>query len=350
MGEQEWYGCIPSLTVELAFEYCISNLKTQPETREITDEEEIKSIDNLLQSTDALKTQLVSKYKSKEIKYFEFYKNFKDTQEENSKVVIFVDNKYKIIRVIIFNKKQEVAAIATCEIDNNGLVKISFSYQPKQGLNKIELEKIEKNIAIQVYIIIRDIYHQHTHHEYGKDHSDILLPPVQAKNDKEAIKKINDKYQEKIITYHEKLHEILKDPTQIPYGFFDEIKHAKGEMTYAISFIKLFKDKIKHYEKYHFSYLNGIRALDILATDVKLRYSFEINRKTTEMNEIIVNINKYILLYTIFIGILTFIIAMDAYLRLDNNLREFVLFFLLPLCVGSLVLFVAYFYSSFKKR
>lgn len=290
--EEQWYGWIPLLTAEIAFENSILNLINQRTITIINDKEKIKLLYDLLPPSDNLKTLSISD----DIKYFEFSKKFRDPPEENSTVVIFVDKEYKIIRVLIFNSRHELRSITICEIDRKGIVKIFPSYRFQLKL------KLDLNIVRDTYIAIRDIYHQHTHHKCGQKHGDILLPPLLAESRAEAIKKINDTFQRKIIKYHKMIKETsLEKKLDVSS---DVIKEAKGEMTYAISFIELFKGEINNYNEYHFSYLNAIRAIDILARDIELHYTSYNDKKTTAM--------------TCAILFVTFIIGIDAICGIIN--------------------------------
>ena len=83
----------------------------------------------------------------------------------------------------------------SCEIKETGLVSFSFSSDPP-----IEGNREINHLAASIFDIIRDVYHEHVHHEKI---TDILLKPVESKEEREAVKKILRQYSTKIFTYHE---------------------------------------------------------------------------------------------------------------------------------------------------
>jgi len=74
---------------------------------------------------------------------------------------------------------------ATCKIQKSGLASFSFNFDPK--IKPEEYEIIKKGIAIYVFDNIRDIYHDHVHHDKIDD---ATLLPVEAVDDHDAINKI----------------------------------------------------------------------------------------------------------------------------------------------------------------
>lgn len=297
MGNK-WYGWIPLLTKEIFFEYSIeyfinsNHYNFRP--REITDENEKNSIENVILSMGG-----ESGYK-----YYEFFKKLGDPPlEEESTIVISIDKEYKITDVFIFDDKRELERWVKCKIENNGLVEMNVGYQ--------RIEGSEDSVITDAYIIIRDIYHQHTHHKHGEKDADILLSPVLAEDDKEAIKKINEKFQKKIIARHRRIITWSKKGKDLSTSS-EIITKAKGELTYAISFVELFKNNLPHHDQYYFTYLNAIRSIEILEKDIEMHYISETDERTSEINRGILRLTDILTFFTICIGVITVVIAIDA--------------------------------------
>ncbi len=263
-----YYAWIPILTNTLNFDYSIRKLKRKKE--EIT--KDAARIDGILSKTNG-----------------EYYTldTHEDVEDKKFKVIVSITDKI-VDNILIFNREDELKARAVCAINSKGLVTFKLEYPNEKDAWK-EHEMIE-----QFYIIVRDIYHSHTHH---KEHEDLLLKPVIAKDEKTAIGEILKQYDEKIIKYHKKIISDIQ-----PYEKFDLatelIVAAKGEMTYASSFVNLFKTNIENHEGYHFVFSNALQSINILANEIESAYTHELNIILTAL--------------TMAIVFLTFPIAIDA--------------------------------------
>lgn len=330
-----WYGWIPSLTREIPFKYFIDISKSKFEYDEITDEKRKKSLDKILSNSG--------------VSYYTFYQKFEDPPDEESIVIVSVNNENKIDRVVISHKSpiftiEEIDYWACCKIQDNGLLEINRG--------NINPNAIESDVINQIYIIVRDIYHEHTHHDCGDEHGDIFLEPVLVKNEKEAVEKINKRFQEKIVYYHGWINYSKKN-LPIPKNLeaiSTYIKNAKGEMTYAISFVDLFKDffeenKENHtssHDQYRSSYLNAISSIDILAKEIEIHY-------TSEINSLLLNLTKILTVFTLVLGLLTLLVAIDASFSIVEVLfhpepeKEFNYYLVsLILLSGSIIIFMRF--------
>ena len=213
-----WYGWIPILTKEIPFKYFISLFVDDLNVKEIKDEERTESIKSILSKCGGNIDE--------ESVYYEFSDKFGDPPEDES-IVRFSIKDDKVTCIIIFNERNELESVVSCEIKNNGILEMNIKHQEKI--------KLERDVIRRVYIIIRDIYHHHTFHEDGTIHGDILLKPVVAENEEEAIKKINEGFQFKIINYL-KIIKAIKTIMKLESSS-KLITTAKGEMVYALSFI-----------------------------------------------------------------------------------------------------------------
>lgn len=276
----------------------MSELIETKKITEITDEEKRKLINKTLSDHSGELSQSCG------TKYYSFNKKFGYPPEENSIIVLSIDKDYKIDYVFIFDDKWKLESLTACEIQSTGLLKMHILFQR---------EELGGNVAREIYIIIRDIYHQHTHHQVEDSQGDILLNPVLANDETEAVKGINEKFQRKIVSYLKIMRNISKAGNF--YATYNFAKTAKGEMIYALSFIELFKDSQPdlNLERYRFTYSNTIQAIDILAKDLEFDYSADVSKK-------IFYLNRILTVFTIFIGVITFIIAVDASLGITQML------------------------------
>jgi len=131
-----------------------------------------------------------------------------------------------------------------CEINlNSGMVryvlkekvcKESLEKELSKELSYDKYDKKLKSYLTQIHIAIRDIFHDHVFHR-----SDRPLPPVQAENEQEAIKKILEKYFYKFSKYK---HMINKNDNRL-HKLVRLTKRFYGEVVYAESFFNLFEGK-----------------------------------------------------------------------------------------------------------
>jgi len=182
----------------------------------------------------------------------------KHTEEDRPSIVhpfwniIFVDKDGKIPYVMFLNYKEKYAdfdkkdiiCFARIGYDLNkekittGLIEMRIIHQSEYQVRLPDFVQKEIRYA-EIYTCIRDIYHRPTHHD---DSHELLCAPVKASDRNEAIKKILEGYNEKIIKYHKTIKEYYK-------GVFkgdieksiNNILHAKGEMIYAQRLIELVK-------------------------------------------------------------------------------------------------------------
>lgn len=265
-----YYAWIPLLTNTLNFEYYIREL--EKEGHKITGDE-ARTFDKKLSKTDG-------SYYVRDV--------YEDVENKKFKAVVSIIDKKIVDHILILNRNNDLEGHAVCTINSKGLVTLKLEYPDEKYAWK-EHEMIE-----QFYIIVRDVYHCHTHH---KDYEDLLLKPVPAKDEKEAIGEVLKQYDEKIIKYHKKIK-----PSICPHKRFDFASElivlAKGEMIYASRFVKLFKENIEDHEAHHFVFSNALQSINILANEIESVYTHELNNILTKL--------------TIAILFLTFPIAIDA--------------------------------------
>lgn len=174
-----------------------------------------------------------------------------DTSQEVNVSLNFADNHFlSSVQIDI----PEIGTVnAKCKIRETGLINFEFS-EIKFSKNEI-VNNIFNNTSLPVLIfdIIRDVYHDHVHHEH---HDDCKLKPVSSSSDNDAVTKILSQYQNKIFYYHKDSHSI-KNYYYIPCSRYFKMKRrvyfletARGEFTYAKAFIELHKSHLKSEKKY----------------------------------------------------------------------------------------------------
>jgi hypothetical protein len=231
-------------------------------------------------------------------------KDYEDKNNKKFKIVVCIQN-YQINNFFAYNRKGAIKAHAKCTIHDDGLVEIELDHKTVPIGKKIQPE-----VAKWVYISIRDVYHSHINHT---KYEDILLKPVLAANKDEAVERLLAQFDEKITHYYK----VIKTDIETHRDFDQAIKltnKAKGEMTYAISFTRLFKNCIKDFESYLSVFSNSFQSLSnsfqSITTLAETRESFH---KTRVLN-----------ILTLAIVALTAPIATDAtYEALNHILNRF---------------------------
>ena len=124
------------------------------------------------------------------------------------------------------------------------------------------------------YIVIRDVYHSHTHHDM---YDDILLHPVLADNKKDAIEKLLNQYERKIITYHKAIKIDIKGHNDFNAAI-NLITLSKGEMGYASALVALQSEQIDGFESYKNVFLNSFQSITVLANEIELKFNNNMSR------------------------------------------------------------------------
>ncbi len=270
-----YYAWIPILTNDLNFDYFIKELGR--DRHRITGDE-ARTFDKKLSKSNGI-------YYNRD--------THEDVENKKFRAVVSINDKKILDHIFILGKTGNLEAHAVCGIDNKGLITLKLEYPDERYAWK-EHEMIE-----QFYIIARDLYHTHTHH---KEHEDLLLNPVIAKNKKDAIGKILDQYDEKIIKYHKRIR-----PSIRPHEKFDFatklIVAAKSEMTYASRFVNLFKENIENPEARLFVFSNALQSINILANEIESAYTARLNTETVKLTHLITGLTLAIVALTVSISI-----------------------------------------------
>ncbi|WP_457549736.1 hypothetical protein [Archaeoglobus sp.] len=230
------YGWIPTLAGEEIFdllceEFILSSEKLPENLRDV-----VKDFirDKLNWSVDVSKVLVISN-------------NLFDLKKSNNLTFLQFNANWRIERIAIvegdFKKlvRGEVTIIANAEIvfHDGGLIGIILtSFNRDYEKQNVDQRKVER----QIFRIIRDVYHVHTHHK----HQDVLLEPVCANDSNEAKDKLLKQYLKKIVDYHKEVK------ARVDLGFWhyfsifkykdaeDTILQAIGEIIYGESFSEIF--------------------------------------------------------------------------------------------------------------
>lgn len=140
------------------------------------------------------------------------------------------DANQKLLKLIIH--------VTIQDIQPRGLIKFESSEGTFDDI------KSENAFINQVYINIRNLYHEHTHHD-GDDSTaadSLLLLSLNNDNNSKALNEIFRNRQRKIITYHKLIKDALKETcTKVAVeATHSLIRQAKGEFIYSIIFLDLY--------------------------------------------------------------------------------------------------------------
>jgi hypothetical protein len=275
MGFWAW---IPILTQRVHFEYLMETML--PDELVSISESDKETIEYIL------KTNEYNYYKTEDVE---------DKEHKKYKVIICLKS-YKIEHIFVYDSEDKIKVHARCSIYDDGIIEIQLdsSTAPIQ-------DQIQPGVAKRIYIIIRDVYHSHTHHGL---YDDAKLIPVLCDSKKEAVDKILTQYEKKIITYHKAINIDVKDHND----FTEAIKlitSAKGEMHYGLNFITLLKNIVDNFEMFSFIFSNSNQSISILANEIELKFNNYISRFITGMTFVII--------------IVTLPITFDAVIRLSET-------------------------------
>jgi hypothetical protein len=298
------YGWIPNLTGNI---FLMDPFKNKSK---------FKSID---QYSDRIPVAILGNYKSyKNIKVKDkiFSDNKNDLNQEKNIIVYILDDKNpkKIIKWYVFIEDgaafQLVYSVDIIEFDEKGLIKF-VAHEHVDGNPTITNEFLN-----QIYIDIRDIYHEHTHHDgdIDGDAADSLIPlSINNENDAAAIKEILLMFQKKIVTYHKKIKQYINYADKSTYitVAVENIRQASGEYIYAQNFVAFYGKRGEIQEDiYSKLFSNVIQSMDVFLEELNAKYSHETAVITKRQNKLLL-IMTFVLIAlttaTIMLGYFTYI-------------------------------------------
>ena len=247
-----FWGWIPILTNKVHFEYLISIMEHDGFAD--LSESDIEFVRNILETKE----------------YICYMREDSEDKNSNKYKVIICLKDYKIEHVLFFDGENTLKAHAQCSICDDGFVEIKLDDD-----SATISDRIKPDVAERVYIVVRDVYHSHTHHD---KYDDLLLHPVLADNKKNAVEKLLDHYEKKIITYHKAIKIDVKDDSN---EAIDLITLAKGEMEYASALVVQQSKHIDDFESYKNVFSNSLQSISVLSDYIELKFN---HRMTQALN------------------------------------------------------------------
>jgi len=229
---------------------------------------------------------------------FYFYERGFDDIDKNSKWDIKIDKNYNSdfpFTKLILKKDNYQYLVKILKAQSNGII----FYEIFNPNNEIE---INEKLAKQIYVILKDFFHEHTHHH--KD-DDMLLVPVEINNNflsyntqQELVANlILKQYSEKIILYHKYINShynfyLINELTEI-------IKKSIGEMIYATHFLDLNKNYLseKDYWCYNKSFNHTLKSFENLLNIYSFKASLQSN-KLNNFNNIFMIISILLIIFS----------------------------------------------------
>jgi len=248
-----------------------------------------------------------------------FSDNKDDIKNENELIVYILDKEdtKKLVKWYVFINSGDVgeayklvAYIDIIEFDEKGLIKF-VAHEPENDNSTITNEFLN-----QIYIDIRDIYHEHTHHDGDSDGdaADSLIPlSIDSKDEAAAIKGILVKFQTKIVTYHKRIKQYINviDKSKYITVAVEKIRQASGEYLYAQNFVAFYGDRGNiNITVYQQLFSNVIQSMSVFLEELNAKYSHETSVITKRQNKLLLVMTIALValtLATIILGYFTYI-------------------------------------------
>ena len=191
---------------------------------------------------------------------------------EGGAFAIVCIEKYKIEHIIVFGNEDDIKAHAQISIDEDGIVEIKLD----SDIVPIS-DKIKPAIARRIYIIVRNSYAFYINRE-----ANLNIIPVLADNKKEAIEKLLNQYDSKILLY---MHIIEKDSEYKSFDCAMELLNSyRKEMEYASRFVEILKDYIDDFE----SYLSSFQSPSFLVDELEFKYNINMSTVLHRLTYVII--------------------------------------------------------------
>ena len=217
-------------------------------------------------------------------------KRLSDNPSDVNDVTLFIyiasgSQSRQLTRVLLLSESENMYKLIVDTkvqiIDKYGLIK--FDLSPK-AVDLLDDDGYTRDFINQIYIDVRDIYHEHTHHDGDLNSSaDCLLPMSYSSDETNAVAEIVANFKRKIPEYHKKLKVYTKanGKSNVIQVSIDSIRQAKGEFIYALGFLNYYASEIQdHQDKQNqllqdrFIFLNAIRSIDTFSDEINTKYTF----------------------------------------------------------------------------
>jgi hypothetical protein len=237
--------------------------------------------------------------KKKETKSFEqkdvlifIYFVKKNISNEPIEIKIFEENKPRF---------KKICTIKKIIVDKGGL--IQFEAETNFEQDTYHDSSYEKWFIEYVFLDIRDLYHEHTHHDADPDVCELVY---NTKTKKEGINEIIKNFQRKIIVYSHVVKGIQRskgaDPSQ---GAMDTLKMCNAEFIHALNFLEYYKRDIRQeYKKYVQIFENAIRSCEATNAEINAKIQFNSFHKSEDLTSDISRLTWIVAIGTIILIVL----------------------------------------------
>jgi hypothetical protein len=222
-------------------------------------------------------------------------------------------------RLFIYLKNENTSHLLICKID---ILRMHY-----RGLTEFEStffivkdNYFEKEFLKSVFIDIRDLYHEHTHHDGDIELAADSLSTISCgQTYEDSIKDVIANFQEKIILYHKLIKFLLnkKGKTQeIIRYVVDYVRQAKAESIYALNFLNYYKENIQkdNIDIYMKIFENSLISYDMRFNEINSKYDAESTEKLNELTKDLKKISEWVYYATIALVILGLITIIFSYL------------------------------------
>jgi len=213
-------------------------------------------------------------------------KRLSDNPRDEEEFTLFIyitsgSQSRQLARVLLLSESDSlytlIVDIKVQIIDKYGLIK--FDLSPK-AVDLLDDDEYTRNFINQIYVDVRDIYHEHTHHDGDLNSSAAcLLPMSYSPDETNAVAEIVANYKRKILEYHKKLKVYTKanGKSNVIQVSIESIRQAKGEFIYALSFLTFYASKTQDQQNQlvdRFIFLNAIKSIDTFSDEINTKYIF----------------------------------------------------------------------------
>lgn len=257
-NKEAWYGWVPNLSGNLF----------------------LNDINYLLARNDFVYNQSTNS--------FEVLRNLSDLSDAKPiKIIVNIPPESSANRTLHFQLQDPTIQIE-CIIEKQGLLQLNAHIA--------DPDFDEEEIVNLIYVEIKDVFHEHTHHFKTTDR---LLTVVWARSREEAISKIRKQYKTKIIEHHHYLRTFYSQPALLNYllklftptASISYTLLAEGEMLYALALNEFYGGDLKQEDAIVFR--NSLESFKNISN--------KINQILQDYS------NKLIVILTILIGLIALI-------------------------------------------
>jgi len=249
---------------------------------------------------------------------FSAEKVLSDNKQDDDEIITF----YYILSKNDFYPNKIIGLIknkdSVDKLSYNHLMTVSINKFDKKGFLSLNLEsficnpeeipdKFLHEFMNQIFINLRDIYHEHTHHDGDNDKTaDSLITLSFSDSEEKGLLDLLRMYQEKIIEYHREIKSLLKEerPPNYVSAASATIRLAKGEFLYAKNLLLYYSDRIENSKLFLSIFDNAISSMGVFFDDISLKHYSESVKSQDKLNSSINILTMVVVLLTLFLVII----------------------------------------------